>query len=128
MTTVPTPPWRDDNETTTAGRERACPVCARGFRPVRRQTYCTPACRKAAWRRRHQPALTPAAIPATRPRRPVTVYACPDCQTRYVGEQRCLECNTWCARVGLGGLCPHCDEPVAVEELVPVAATAEDGS
>jgi hypothetical protein len=30
-----------------------CPVCATPFTPIRRQRYCTPACRQAAWRARH---------------------------------------------------------------------------
>jgi len=27
----------------------------------------------------------------------------PDCQTRYVGQQRCPDCNAFCTRLGLGG-------------------------
>ena len=47
-----------------------------------------------------------------------TVYECPHCQTRYLGDQRCQDCNTWCRRLGPGGPCPHCDDLVAVEDLV----------
>jgi phage FluMu protein Com len=35
-----------------------------------------------------------------------------------VGEQRCEDCNTFAVRVGTGGHCPHCDEPVALLELL----------
>jgi len=45
-------------------------------------------------------------------------YQCPHCETRYLGEQRCPDCNTWCQRLGPGGPCPHCDELVAVSDLI----------
>ena len=57
-------------------------------------------------------------IPSATPRMPLTVYECDACGARAVGEQRCAECATFMRRVGLGGTCPHCDEPVAVSELV----------
>ena len=37
---------------------------------------------------------------------------------RYLGTQRCEDCNTWCRRLGPGGPCPHCDDLVAVQDLV----------
>ena len=46
-----------------------------------------------------------------------TVYACPDCDARYLGEQRREDCNTWCRRLGPGGLCPCCVEPIAITDL-----------
>jgi len=66
--------------------------------------------------------VTIAAVPAGG-RRDVTVYACPGCDARYLGEQYCLECGTFCTRVGVGGPCPHCGEPVAVDDLAVVAET-----
>ena len=39
-------------------------------------------------------------------------------QARYLGTQRCQDCNTWCRRLGAGGTCPHCDDIVAVKDLV----------
>ena len=81
-------------------------------------TYCSTACRKTAFRRRHQqpgPAVT---VPAARPRREYTVYECPDCGERQLGEQRCETCRTFTRRVGVGGPCPNCDEPVAVTDLL----------
>jgi hypothetical protein len=50
-----------------------------------------------------------------------TVYECGGCGARYLGERRCDECNRWCARVGPGGSCPNCDEPVAVSDIVTAA-------
>ncbi|MGH7429761.1 MAG: hypothetical protein ACREJ4_15600 [Candidatus Methylomirabilaceae bacterium] len=47
----------------------------------------------------------------------MTVYKCPACGIRAVGDQRC-ECGSFMSRVGLGGRCPHCDEPVAVDDLL----------
>ena len=55
---------------------------------------------------------------APQPAKIDTVYECPQCQTRYLGTQRCEDCNTWCRRLGPGGPCPHCDDFVAVSDLV----------
>jgi hypothetical protein len=63
-----------------------CPVCADTFTPNRRQRYCTPACRQAAWRARH-PAPRPAiVVPARTRRRDITVYQCTECETRYLAS------------------------------------------
>jgi len=112
-------PSGDDAATIHGDRAPACPVCQRRFPPGGRRRFCSDACRKAAWRRRHQPPqASSVVVPPARPRRPITVYACPSCETRYLGEQRCGDCGVFCHRVGLGGACPHCDEPVAVADLI----------
>ena len=95
-----------------------CPVCQHPFTPNGRQKFCSDACRAAAYRRRRdagQPAVT---IPKTQPRRPITVYECDSCGARAVGEQRCPDCATFMRKIGFGGDCPHCAEPVAVTELL----------
>lgn len=104
-------PYRNDSVTIT------CPRCDRQFIPVGRQRFCSAACRQAAWRREHTPPPPP--LP-TRAPRPATVYECPACEVRYLGEQRCAECQQFCRRVGPGGRCPHCDEPVALADLLGV--------
>jgi len=93
-----------------------CPVCGRSFTAAGRQRVCSAACRQAAWRQRQ-----PITLPAVPPRsvRVATVYLCPDCETRFLGQQRCPGCGVFCRRVGPGGLCPHCDEPVALADLLP---------
>jgi hypothetical protein len=101
---------RNDTATT-------CGQCGAPYTPTGRRQWCSDACRQAAWRRRHQqprPAL-PAATD--------TIYQCPRCDTRYLNEQRCGDCNTWCRKLGPGGLCPHCDEPVATTDLLPSPTT-----
>lgn len=117
VTTMETP-WRDDAATT------ACPVCGRYFRPSGRAVYCSEGCRKTAWRRRHQLLPTPVVVPAGVPRRPLSVYECPTCDTRAVGEQRCGDCGGFMTRVGWGGLCPHCGEAVAVEDVLDASLLA----
>jgi len=52
------------------------------------------------------------------PAKATTVYECDSCAQRYLGEQRCPDCNTWCRRIGPGGSCPHCDEPVAIDDIL----------
>lgn len=105
-------PSRDDRGTMT------CPVCQRHFTPVGRQRYCCDPCRKTAFRRRHEQRPQPLAVPAARPRRDYTVYECPDCGERLLGEQRCHDCGVFTRRIGIGGTCPHCDQPVALADLL----------
>ena len=103
-------PWRN------VGVTIPCPVCEQSFTPLGRQGVCSAACRQAAWRRRHaasQPPIPPRAAPTA------TVYECPSCDTRFLGQQRCPDCGLFCRRVGPGGLCPHCDEAVALADLLP---------
>jgi hypothetical protein len=47
-----------------------------------------------------------------------TVYECPECEARYLGAQRCEDCNRWCRRLGPGGPCPHCDELVVLADFL----------
>ena len=95
-----------------------CPFCQNAFTPIRRQKYCTPACRQGAWRARHQPTPSPAeALPPHTPRRQITIYECPRCTTRSLGQQWCPDCNQPALRIDYGGLCPHCDQPVAISDL-----------
>jgi len=115
----PEAPPGDDHATTPG----LCPVCWSAFTPTGRQIFCGDHCRKTAWRRRHQdqPRRIPT-IPAGRPRRDVTIYQCEDCDTRYHGQQWCDECNRPCRRIGLGGTCPNCDEPVSIADLLETPA------
>ena len=53
---------------------------------------------------------------------------CPSCDTRYLAQQRCDERNTWCRRLGPGGLCPCCDEPIAVADLLTPDQLAQPAS
>ncbi len=96
----------------------ACPVCGIAFRPVGRQLYCSGACRAAAYRARRDSVHPVIKVPKAQPRRPITVYECDACGLRTLGDQRCDACGTFMRRIGLGGSCPSCDEPVALVDLV----------
>ncbi len=113
------PPWRNDGVTNEDGTNEdgtlGCAVCGRPFRPVGRRRFCSDACRQTAWRRRH-PAPLPVVL--ARPPRATVVYECPACGARLLGKQRCADCGVFCRRVGPGGPCPHCEEPVAVGDLI----------
>jgi hypothetical protein len=100
-------PVRDDHATIT------CALCGRSFVPKGRQRHCTTLCRQRAWRRVHAAPQPPAArmVKAT------IVYECDGCGNRYLGIQRCEDCNTFARKVGPGGCCPHCQEPVALADL-----------
>ena len=115
-------PSRDDAATMT------CPVCQHPFTPAGRQRYCSDRCRKTAFRRRHQDPPAAVTVPAARTRREHTVYECPDCGERLLGQQRCPDCATFARRVGPGGPCPHCAEAVAIADLIQeVASMRNDG-
>jgi hypothetical protein len=101
---------------------RLCELCGHSFIPHGRRRFCDDACRQAAWRERH-PASTLPPLPRRVPRSSV-IYECPECETRFLGQQRCDECQRFCRRVGPGGPCPHCDEPVALADLLPEIASA----
>ena len=108
-------PSRDDTRNDAA----TCPACGQPFTPAGRRRWCSAACRQAAWRRRRPPATTaPAVLPPPPAARQATIYQCPNCDGRYLGQQRCDECGTFCRRVGPGGLCPCCGEPIAVSDLI----------
>ena len=102
---------------------RACPVCQAGTVPPRAR-YCSDACRQRAYRLRRA-ASAPADLieqPLVPHRRRAlvahTIYECPSCETRLLGEQRCPDCGVFCRRLGLGGPCPHCDEPVLLADIL----------
>jgi len=96
-----------------------CPVCRRRrFVPSGRKKVCSPACRQTLFRRRHAAAGGPLVVPPHRSRREATIYQCPSCEARYLGNQRCSDCNVFCQRVGPGGLCPECAEPIAIADLL----------
>ena len=89
-----------------------------------RGRYCSAACRQRAFRLRHTalPALQEDLLRTALRRRATltahTVYECPVCETRLLGEQRCPDCNRFCRAVGLGGACPDCEQPVLLSELL----------
>jgi transposase len=95
----------------------ACLICGRPFLPSGRRRYCSDACRQAAHRRRHSPGPEPALPPPRRPRREWTVYECPNCEQRLFGSRRCEDCNVFARKLGRGGPCPHCEEPVLLTDL-----------
>jgi len=114
---TPPTPSRDDPATMT------CPLCHGEFTPIGRQTFCGTPCRKTAYRRRHQNPATTITIPPARRRREHTIYECPNCGQQLLGEQRCQDCGQFARSVGVGGPCPHCDEPVAVQDLLDQEVT-----
>jgi hypothetical protein len=110
------PPRNDARNDTSV-----CPACGQPFTPAGRRRWCSDACRQAAWRRRQTATALPAdGPPPARQARDHTIYQCGDCDQRYLGQQWCHDCNRPCQRVGPGGICPHCDEPVALSDLITI--------
>jgi hypothetical protein len=100
-------PVRDDHATI------ACPQCGRSFIPKGRQRYCDTPCQQTAWRRRRAAPKAPLLIVV----KASTVYECDGCGNRYLGTQRCPDCNTFARKIGPGGCCPNCDEPIALADI-----------
>ena len=46
-----------------------------------------------------------------------TLYECPVCHERHVGQRRCAECQRFCRALGLAAVCTACGEPVLLTDL-----------
>jgi hypothetical protein len=109
-----------------AAPDRPAPTCVLCTAPrlSGRGRYCSAACRQRAFRLRHTalPNLEEGLLrKALRQRATLTehtVYECPTCETRYLGEQRCPDCNRFCRMVGLGGACTDCEQPILLSDLL----------
>jgi len=83
------------------------------------QRYCGHPCRQAAHRRRTNPPIEPAAaLPAAGTRRAHTIYECDTCGQRLAGQQWCPDCQRPCRRLGTGGSCPSCGDPILITDLI----------
>src|SRR5205823_4349321 len=98
---------------------RVCAACAVVISQleVARPTARTPAASVAFVSDNDQPTSSSSVLPAVSQRRPI-VYRCPECDAGFLGHQRCDECGAFGRRLGPGALCPHCDEAVAISDLL----------
>ena len=95
-----------------------CLACDQTMPTGRARRYCSDRCRQTGWRRRNQADKPATPLPERGSRRTNTVYECPECESRYLGEQRCDDCSTFCRKVGVGGPCKCCDELITIDELL----------
>jgi hypothetical protein len=111
---VPEDPARDGYVTPTG-----CAMCGEPLHGRADQCYCSHTCRQAAHRRRTSPRVQPPQLPkAHRGLREGTVYECGDCGQRLAGEQWCPDCQRPCRRIGPGGPCPSCGDPITFTDLI----------
>ena len=102
---------------------RTCPMCDAVLSNTR-ATFCSAACKQRAFRMRQQQSVVPteAMIRQQLKRQRIlathTVYECPSCQERFVGERRCPSCQLFCRALGVGGRCPTCDDPILLSDLL----------
>ena len=100
-----------------------CPICSKPL-PSARARFCSATCRQRAFRLRHADRSLPDAArlrDALRRQRTLiahTVYACPSCDERFVGLRRCPDCQLFTRALGLGGLCPECETPILLPDLL----------
>jgi hypothetical protein len=101
---------------------RGCLVCGAALSSSRAR-YCSRAHQQRAFRLRHQSSqadLQQLRQELQRGRVVVahTIYECPSCGERLVGERRCPDCNLFSRAIGLGGQCPECDTPLLLVDLL----------
>lgn len=105
------------------GRRCSAASCHRLLTSARSR-YCSGACRMRALRQRRalsEEAYSLEQVEAPRPRRADhCVYECTSCGERFLGEQRCPDCNLYARNLGLGAPCPDCDHPIVLAELLPI--------
>jgi ribosomal protein L32 len=46
-----------------------------------------------------------------------TLFECPTCGDRQLGQRRCADCQHFCRAVGLAAACTECGELVLVTDL-----------
>lgn len=46
-----------------------------------------------------------------------TLFECPSCGERVLGQRRCGDCGVFGRPLGLAGQCPQCDEPILAAEF-----------
>ena len=107
-----------------------CLVCGKDT-PSTRAKYCTRAHQQRSYRLRHQAPTADLTYvrKALQHRKALvahTIYECGGCGERFIGLRRCESCNFFGRAVGVGGVCPECDTPVLVADLLGegVIATA----
>jgi ssDNA-binding Zn-finger/Zn-ribbon topoisomerase 1 len=109
---------------------RTCPMCNTALLKSR-ATFCSVACKQRAFRLRHQqPAMPELTIVREQLKRQWllaahTIYECPSCEERFVGERRCPSCHLFCRALGVGGQCPECDQPILLSDLLGLELTAD---
>ena len=102
---------------------QTCPLCTT-LLPSPRARYCSEACKQRAYRLRQAEQRAPDPSTLARELKRLrtlvahTLYECPTCGERYLGVQRCPECQHFCRALGLGGACPHCDEVLLISEVL----------
>ena len=99
-----------------------CLVCGAALTSARAR-YCSRAHQQRAFRLRHEsnpPDLQRLRHELQRRRAVVarTIYECPSCGERLVGERRCPDCRLFTRAIGLGGHCPECDTPLLLVDLL----------
>jgi hypothetical protein len=117
MTRSPDTPMRDGSRDASVG----CLVCGVPLASTRAR-YCSRAHQQRAFRLRQHTGVDLQRVRQQLQRRHAlmahTIYECPSCSERFVGERRCPDCNLFSRAIGLGGHCPECEAPVLLVDLL----------
>ena len=122
MTPTNEPSTRDAPRDGSGDGGAGCLVCGAAVASSRAR-YCSRAHQQQAFRLRHQsspPDLQRLRQELQRRRAVVahTLYECPSCGERHLGERRCPDCQLFSRAVGLGGHCPECETPLLLIDLL----------
>ncbi len=104
-------------------RVSGCLVCGESLADARAK-FCSPAHKQLAYRLRRQGSRVSneshlrKRLERQRRLTAHTIYECPSCGERFVGERRCPSCRLFCRSLGLGGHCPECDQPILLSDLL----------
>jgi hypothetical protein len=110
-------PAGDDGVTMPSSNQVRCADCGRSFPRHGRARFCSHACRQRSFRARHGAHSLPL-FQLPRRTRDLTVFECPECEDRFLGQNRCESCNKFCRSLGYGLACSHCDEPLVLNEIL----------
>jgi len=106
-----------------AGTAPGCLACGSPLTGSRAR-FCSAACKQLAYRLRRRGDTTSdlSALRQDLQHRRIltthTIYECPSCGERFVGERRCSSCQLFCRSVGLGGHCSECESPIVFAEVL----------
>jgi predicted RNA-binding Zn-ribbon protein involved in translation (DUF1610 family) len=117
MTQTTDTPMRDGSRDGSVG----CLVCGAALASTRAR-YCSRARQQRAFRLRQHTDVDLQHVRQKLQRHRAliahTVYECPSCGERSVGQRRCAECNLFSRTIGLGGHCPEREAPVLLVDLL----------
>ncbi|MHB1502234.1 MAG: hypothetical protein ACYCYK_14065 [Candidatus Dormibacteria bacterium] len=92
-----------------------CQLCGKPLSGRGGKRWCSTVCRQRAWRLAKAAPVAPKVVAKSD-----TVYECDECEARYLGEQRCPDCNIWCLICGRSAVAyaEHLDHALQITRMI----------